>query len=149
MLHWHCINVATLHWHWYNIVYICQAVALMLMRYCIIVMRLLGIAYSCILDKDFRELHTYPSRRKDKNQEFSLVWYTLYMYRTSLYAIDKVDVTELNDITKHYGIVITIWRTVCNWSDCIIKNPLSEMKGMQDILTYSPPSPLKVYQFSL
>ena len=38
---------------------------------------------------------------------FDLHW----LYRTSRYAIVKVDVTERNDVTKRHGIVITILRT--------------------------------------
>ena len=34
-----------------------------------------------------------------------------WLYRTSRYAIVKVDVTERNDVTKCHFIVITIWRT--------------------------------------
>ena len=33
------------------------------------------------------------------------------LYRTSRYAINKVNVTERNDVTKRHGIDITIWRT--------------------------------------
>ena len=52
-----------------------------------------------------------------------------WLYRTSRYAIDKVDVTERNYVTKHDGHNMA---DVCNRSDCIIKNPLSEMEGMQE-----------------
>ena len=34
-----------------------------------------------------------------------------WLYRTSRYAIVKVDVTECNDVIKRHGIVITIWQT--------------------------------------
>ena len=40
--------------------------------------------------------------------------------------------TERYDVAKCHGIVIIIWQTSANLSDCIIKNPLSEMKGMQE-----------------
>ena len=43
--------------------------------------------------------HSYPSRGKDKNREFSRFW----LCRKSRYAIFKADVT------KRHGIVITIW----------------------------------------
>ena len=33
------------------------------------------------------------------------------LYRTSWYAIVRVDGTERNDVSKRQGIVITIWRT--------------------------------------
>ena len=61
-----------------------------------------------------------------------------WLYRTSRYAIIKADVTEKrNDITKRHDIVITIWRTVCNRSDCMIKkNYFSEMNGMQEKRIY-------------
>ena len=44
----------------------------------------------------------------------------------SWYAIVKVD------ITKRHSIVIIIWRTSAIKKPCIIKNPLSEMKNMQE-----------------
>ena len=38
---------------------------------------------------------------------FDIFW----LYRTSWYAIVKVEVSERNEVTKHHGIVIPIWRT--------------------------------------
>ena len=34
-----------------------------------------------------------------------------WLYRTPRYAIVKVDVTQLYDVTKCHGIIVTIWRT--------------------------------------
>ena len=61
----------------------------------------------------------------DNFHVFDIHW----LYRTSRYAIIKVDDTDCNDITKCYFIVIIIW-----WTSAIevIKNSLSEMKGMKE-----------------
>ena len=40
-----------------------------------------------------------------------LVFGVHWLYRTSRYAIVKVDVTERYDVTNRLGIVITTWRT--------------------------------------
>ena len=77
----------------------------------------------------------YPSSGKDKIEHFHVLWHTGCEWRTSQYAIVKVDVTESNDVTKRHGIVITIWRTsaiemtalskthVQKWKICKKKNP--------------------------
>ena len=54
---------------------------------------------------------------------------THWLYRTSRYAIVKVDVTERNDVTKCHGNCHHNLADICNQSDCIIKK---EMKGMQE-----------------
>ena len=56
-----------------------------------------------------------------------------WLYRMSRYAIVKVDVAERNDVTKHHGIVITIWQTsAIKVTALFMENPLLEMKGMQE-----------------
>ena len=44
-----------------------------------------------------------------------------WLYRTSQYAILKVEVIEHNDVTKRHGIVITIW-----WMSAIKVTALSK-----------------------
>ena len=76
-----------------------------------------------------RPMHTplsipLPGKKKIENfHVFDIHW----LYRTSRYAIVKVDVTEHYDVSKSHSIDITIWRSVC-----IIKHPLPEIKGWQE-----------------
>ena len=51
-----------------------------------------------------------PSCGKIKIENFH-VFDMHWLYMTPRYVIFKADVTEHNDVNKHYGIVITIWRT--------------------------------------
>ena len=49
-----------------------------------------------------------------------------------MYAIVKTDISEIDDATKRHGNVITIWRTSGFKVTALLKNPRSEMKGMQE-----------------
>ena len=50
----------------------------------------------------------------------------------SWYALVNVNVIEHNDVTKRHIIVITIWWRSAIDVAALSKNPLSEMKGMQE-----------------
>ena len=52
------------------------------------------------------------------------------MYVTCI--IDKVYVTECNDVMKRHSNVITIWRTSAIEVTALLKNLRSEMKGVQE-----------------
>ena len=52
-----------------------------------------------------------------------------WLYRTSLYAIVKVDITEHYNLTKRHGFVITVWR-VSAIEATALKKILSEMNDM-------------------
>ena len=68
--------------------------------------------------------------KRDKNREFSRVWYAL-VEMDATYVIVKVYVTERNDAIKHHSNVITIWRTSAIEVTTLLKNLRSEMKGGQ------------------
>ena len=48
------------------------------------------------------------------------------------YAIAKVYLTERNDAIKRHSNVITIWLTLAIQVTALLKNPRSEMKGVQE-----------------
>ena len=48
------------------------------------------------------------------------------------YAIDKVYITELNDVIKRHNNVITICQMSANKVTALLKNLLSEMKCVQE-----------------
>ena len=48
------------------------------------------------------------------------------------YAIVMVYIIERNDVIKHHSNVITIWRTSAIKVAALLKNLLSEMKGVQE-----------------
>ena len=48
------------------------------------------------------------------------------------YAIDKVYVTERNDVIKRHNNVITIWWMSTTEVTALLKNLHSEMKGVQE-----------------
>ena len=61
-----------------------------------------------------------------------MFWYTLVVWDVT-YAIVKVDVSEPNGVIKHYLILSEYAANLqSKYGKCIIKNPCSEMKGMQE-----------------
>ena len=73
-------------------------------------------------------IHPVGKIKIEHFQVFDIHW----LYRMSRYAIVKADVTDHNDVTKRHGIVTTVWRLSAIEVTALSKNPLSEMKSMQE-----------------